>query len=44
MKTFYEVTESINGPLYVEGNFISLTWRSCSCAEGKKDGRVEAVG
>ena len=35
-KTVYQVTESIHCPLYVKGDTISLTMRSCSCAEGKE--------
>ena len=35
-KTVYEVTESIHCPLYVKGDTMSLTMKSCSCAEGKE--------
>ena len=35
-KTVYEVTESIHCPLYVEGDTMSLTMRSCSCGTGKE--------
>ncbi|MBT8329350.1 MAG: DUF4388 domain-containing protein [Desulfofustis sp.] len=35
-RTEYEVTESINCPLYVKGDIMSLTMKSCSCAEGKE--------
>lgn len=35
-KIFYEVTESINCPLYVKGDTMSLDAKSCSCAEGKE--------
>ncbi len=35
-KTIYEVTESIHCPLYVTGDTMSLTMRSCSCADGKE--------
>jgi hypothetical protein len=32
-KTVYHLTESIHCPLYVKGDAISLTMRSCSCAD-----------
>lgn len=35
-KTVYKVTESINCPLYVEGDTLSLSMRSCSCGAGKE--------
>ncbi len=35
-RTVYEVTESIHCPLYVKGDRMSLTMRSCSCADGKE--------
>ena len=35
-KIFYEVTESINCPLYVKGDTMLLDAKSCSCAEGKE--------
>ena len=35
-KTVYEVTESINCPLYVKGDTMSLTMKSCSCQQGKE--------
>ena len=35
-KTVYEVTESIHCPLYVKGDSMSLTMKSCSCGNGKE--------
>ena len=35
-KTVYQITESINCPLYVEGDTLSLNPRSCSCGAGKE--------
>ena len=35
-KTVYEITESINCPLYVNGDTMLLTKKSCSCAGGKE--------
>lgn len=35
-KTVYEVTEAIHCPLYVEGDTMALTMKSCSCGAGKE--------
>jgi len=34
-KTVFAVTESINCPLYDQGDQVTLTMRSCSCGNGK---------